>query len=230
MILYMVYAKFPYYLKYWIDEVLEIFTDPTFACTDEDENYVGIYGWTIKKDIIAEFKKGRTKDYFIYKTKKISKKEFKDFKNVYDLCEIKREYFGKSDLVTSSGKTIACTVTEYRTITEPERFLLFWNEMMGYVSEDYYWFNDELLQAVDLIGYTTEYDIMFGGDDRSFLDEEIEQRIENAAYSMSYNLTVDGNTYIPIISNQVEVFLRIYEPTFLGEKSLLVQKWKRGKV
>lgn len=230
MTVYIVYARFPLYLNYWVSDFVDPFKDPDFAIHDKEERMCGIYGWTTKKDIFEEFMKIRTTDYFIYKTKTFKKDEFKSFKKAYKVCKLDRRYFGKSDMVNASGCSIVSTLFEHRNITDADyiSFDTIWYRLLGCACEDYYFLSDELTAAIDLIGYTTEYDSMIGGDPSAFLDEEIESRCEFAQYNASYGLTVNGQSYIPMISNQVALFIMMYEPTFLGKQSMSVREWKRG--
>ena len=103
-------------------------------------------------------------------------------------------------------------------------------EMSSRASEDYYPLNNTIIDALDMIGYTTDYDINFGGDDEVFDDEECYSRRDRASYNMSYQLAVEGSRYINLMANEFNAFMMLYAPLIFGKENTITKKYKRGEL
>ena len=75
-----------------------------------------------------------------------------------------------------------------------------------YATVDYEIFNDSIINALDIIGYTSEYDINHSNDD---------ERIERANFQESFNLTPLGNKRIDI-HTEANMLLYLYRVMFVG--------------
>jgi hypothetical protein len=64
--------------------------------------------------------------------------------------------------------------------------------------------------------YTSVYDVDWGGDSACFTTEERDQRIDYANNNMSYGLTVYGNKFFDIFTNEFGLLMFIFKPMFIG--------------
>lgn len=241
MKIYLVYAKIPDYLKGWAEDTIEDFNF-NYHSQDDSCNYVGLYAWTIREKEFNEFKETRSSDFFVYKESKITKDELKSFRKVMPDREMLRHSFaivvgGKAkeykDKKTKHGITMVLVSDEFNKLTLAHDGYIAetYYEMTTRALEDYYLFNEDIKLALDVIGYTTDYDITFAGDDYLFDDEERSYRNECASYNLSYQLSsYNGNPYINLMANEFNSFTILYAPLIFGKKSTITKKYKRGEL
>ena len=75
-----------------------------------------------------------------------------------------------------------------------------------YANVDYELFNDSIINALDIIGYTADYDVNHSNDD---------ERVERAFFQESYALTPLGNKRIDI-NTETNMLLYLYRVMFVG--------------
>lgn len=238
MKIYLVYAKIPRYLKNYAIDIIDNFTS---YVNDANGNYVGLYAWTTKKKYFKAFKETRSKDFFLYREKNIPSDDIEYFRKELTTLELINHSFaivvgGKGieykDKKSGKGLKMILVYNEYdKIITSHDGNVpLSWYNMTTAASEDYYPLKNTIIEALDIIGYNSEYDMLYGGDDGVFLDEEIESRREYAYYQLSYQLTISGNSYINLMANEFNTFMFLYEPFIFGMKSTISKKYKRGEL
>ena len=238
MKIYLVYAKIPHYLKNYAFDFIDNFTS---YVKDGNGNYVGLYAWTTKKKYFKAFKETRSKDFFVYKEKNIPSGDIEYFRKELSSLELIKHSFaivigGKGieykDKKSGKGIKMILVYDEYDKIVTSHdgNVPLSWYNMTTVASEDYYPLNDTIIDALDIIGYTSEYDMLYGGDDDAFLDEEIDSRRDTVYNQLSYQLTVDDNSYINLMANEFNTFMFLYEPLVFGKESTITKKYKRGEL
>ena len=73
-----------------------------------------------------------------------------------------------------------------------------------------------IIDALDILNYTTEYDAYMGGDPQAFDEHECDERIELALYNRGFGLTVNNNKYFDIFHDKLNVFMLIYKDFLYG--------------
>ena len=237
MKIYLVYAKIPKYLNGWAEDTIDDFVHYS---RDEDDNSVGLYAWTIKKKYFNQFKKTRSNDFFVYSEKDIPEDAIEWFRKEVKTRELTKHSFALvvggyvTEYKDKSGKGVKMILVS----DELDKLYLghdgyipeAYYEMSSRASEDYYPLNNTIIDALDMIGYTTDYDINFGGDDEVFDDEECYSRRERASYNMSYQLAVEGSRYINLMANEFNAFMMLYAPLIFGKENTITKKYKRGEL
>ena len=92
---------------------------------------------------------------------------------------------------------------------------LLYDELTNEVA-DYMILKQDLIDALDIIGYTTYYDIECGGNPDVVTDEEAISRRDFAGYHVSFGQTVFGRNYVDFTENELAALLYIYGPMFVG--------------
>lgn len=187
-----------------------------FRLSKNENYYYGLYAWTTKKKVVEEFLYIRNKDMYKVKEIKIPKEDERDFKLEFKFEELAYYNYkvGKEEyevLTTLNEFTESC---DNRSENLDE---LLYEEITNDVA-DYEILKKDLIKALDIIGYTTYYDIECGGNPEVTTDEEANDRLALASDSKSYNQTVYGRRYIDFTENEFEALLYIYEPMFMGVK------------
>lgn len=187
-----------------------------FRLSKNENYYYGLYAWTTKKKVVEEFLYIRNKDMYKVKEIKIPKEDERDFKLEFKFEELAYYNYkvGKEEyevLTTLNEFTESC---DNRSENLDE---LLYEKITNDVA-DYEILKKDLIKALDIIGYTTYYDIECGGNPEVTTDEEANDRLALASDSKSYNQTVYGRRYIDFTENEFEALLYIYEPMFMGVK------------
>lgn len=185
-----------------------------FSLSKNGNYYYGLYAWTTKKKVVKEFLDIRNKDMYKVKELKIDKEDEKDFKLDFKFEELSYFNYKAGDdeyevLSTLNEFTEAC---DNRSENLDDLFY----DVITNVVADYEILKKDIIDALDIIGYTTYYDIECGGNPDVTSDEEANDRLALANDSRSYKQTVFGRRYVDFTENEFAALLYIYEPMFMG--------------
>lgn len=167
----------------------------------------GIYAWTDKKKYLNDFFELRPRDlYGIITIVFDDKEEFHKFSVDNKECRLDYHDF---DSGSDDGKSIGILTTfnEFIQVTEngSEYLEEFGINHLDLV--DYEIFNGKIIDALDELNYTYEFDSQYGD----------ESRLDNASFQSSYNLSSMGSRLQFNIRNEVNVLLHLYR-FFFSEK------------
>lgn len=213
---YMIYARLPNAVYKNIEWVL-----PT------DNNYVqygnyrlGLYAWTTKKEYADKFLNERKEcKFYILKVKTVDDSVINELKDTKSFDKLSEYSFDTGDYNNLQSIKMIATKNEYDQIVDDPSIYYFTDITNIHQLSEYYWFNDELISALDLIGYTTEHDIN-GSDPDYWTEEEQSEMMELASNNLSYLLTVKGNNYCDFCANKFALLLFIFHDLFLGEREV----------
>lgn len=215
---YMIYARLPRRVYKNILWVLPVSSDTQFI--QYDNYHIGLYGWTTKKEYAKRFFDERKEcKYYILKVKSVDNDIIDELKNKNSADKLSEYSFDTGDFNAISAVKMIATKNEYDQIVDDPSIYNFEDITDIHQLSEYYWFNDELINALDMIGYTTEHDIM-GGDPDYWTEDEQYEMMENASNNLSYLLTVNGNSYYGIYENKFALLLLIFHDLFLGEREV----------
>lgn len=187
---------------------------------EENGGYLApIYGWSKSKELVQKFILTHKKELLRFKILEYDDDELSSFINFYRDLEIK--YLEYS---ISYSKTVEILSTEC------ERKKLCYNssefaETYVYdIGVDYSIFKWKYIFALDVLSYTTLFDLYIGGDTRYNSDEEISSRLEVASHNLSYNLTVHGNPATLITDTDFFNYWKLFEDFInTDELDILIQ-------
>ena len=175
----------------------------------------GLYGWTDSTKLKDEFLSYRNPEFYRVVTLEPDNRLFHEITihaeykiNRYPYTTISKEN-GIEDMEIASTKYEYVNVTSYGM----ENKVAFVDDEIISENVDYMMFNDEIMKALDIIGYTFHYDMNYGN----------EERRNNADYSQSYNVSPLGYPNMNSgFLNEVMLFIDLYkeaiEPKIRGKK------------
>lgn len=175
----------------------------------EGDKMIGIYAWTDKKEIVNEFIDGRTQD--IYKVMKVDfcdKEEYEEFQRDYK--ELKLNYYKYklsppfSRDSNASELEIVSTFNEYIQTTEYGQENMYEFGLADIPDINYRIFKPDIIDALDVINYTSEYDKNSGN----------EEDADNLDFQLSYGCSSLGHSLKFDVSNEVNVLLHLYKFMF----------------
>lgn len=171
----------------------------------------GLYAWTTDKNILGEFLEVRNNEIYSITKKEIEKDEFKTVKSEYPSQELKRyKYYLDDSEDDKKSIDIVSTKFEYinSTVDGQENIYEFGPNV--YEDAPYQIFNDEIIEALDFLGYTDKYDLTYGDGDR----------IDQVSYNNSFGLTaLEKNKRIKF-DNQMNILLYLYRFFFYGNDNI----------
>lgn len=174
-----------------------------------DDNFYGMYAWTTSKSKLSEFLEIREKSIFNISKKEIDDEEYKMFKSHYHLLELKRYDYNSNR--TNKDEYVKVVTTKNEKIEVQDNGSENYNEFGPAVSSlfNYKIFKKDIIQALDIVGYTGLYDVNYGNLD--YMDA--------ANYNKSYGLTPLGNS---ILTNPSDLSLLVYlfYYTFYGKNKI----------
>ena len=181
----------------------------------KNEKYLyGFYAWTKDKKILSEFLDTRYADTFDVIKKDLDNDELEEFKSVYNYLKLNiYEYKYNKNLYESESEKMVTTRHEYIQCTNylTENLINFYEER--YITIDYKIFNDDIQNALDILGYTTIYDTNI---DKSSRYEDDEIRRLRAEKKQLQNKTVFGHELIHYYNNEYAGLLYLYSYLFFG--------------
>lgn len=183
---------------------------------DKSDNYrwkkskmFGLYAWSTNKSIVKEFFQVRNKDIYTIVKKEIDDFEYKNFKDIYNTLKLDRRlyYFDRSEKKERSIEIVS-TKNEYiaSTMNAEENLWEFGPPIEQ--SVPYTIFNNDIIYALDYLGYTKEYDLRYAAEDT----------IDFNSYNESFGLTPLGNRNKMIYENQMNILLYLFRFFFYGDK------------
>lgn len=201
---YLIYVHIPrsiydHCFKYMISNGLE------YQCIND--YMVGLYAWTTKKKIIKEFKETRAKKVF-----EIIEKEYEDD---YDdiIKNLKGNYFNLQlkfrpyIKVKENGRDeilIASTLDEYIASVEDSAEWLNEKENEFVLSVPIYLFNDEVYNALDILGLV----------DINYVRGTNDDMVDYTNFQRSFGITTEGHKIIDKTEDQVNVLLYLFSYLF----------------
>jgi|GEM_PF-2592158 len=187
--------KYTYYLND-IDKIYQL---------KNNRYYTGLYAWTTSKKLLKAFLKDRINS--IYTIVKESIDEYGFITKYYKAHQLKeREYFfidndgswGKMDIVT--------TKFEHDVASDPySAYAFIFTPLIHY---NYRIFNSDIIDALDILGYTKFYD-------RTFNDNDVDL-MEYLDYNESYGCTSLGHHDYFTFNNQVNSLVFLFDYFFTG--------------
>lgn len=168
----------------------------------------GIYAWTDSKKFLEDFLEAR--DSSVYKVVPIKfddKDEFKTFKfNNKDAMLMYKSFNSECELGKSNKIDILVTFNEYIQSTDYGSENMFEFGFSGINLTNYHIFKEKLIESLDILNYTVEYDKH--NDDDSIR--------ESNDYNMSFGITSLGHRIKFDVNNEVNVLLHLFRYFFSG--------------
>ena len=171
-------------------------------------NMYGLYAWSTSKKKVKEFFEVREKSiYTVVKSDLYDDSEIARLKDMHSDLELKRRRYYYDDCKNDED-SILITSTKNEHVSSTEFSEEFINEFGPQVSEmfSYSIFKDKVIRALDILGYTTRYDIEYGNDQESDL----------ANYNLGFNLNTFGNPTRIKFDNQMNNLIYLYSYFFYG--------------
>ena len=201
MNVYFIYAEIP---RYDYDERLK------FLLSDQHDfrakgNYMrGLYAITNNKKFLKEFfnLRGGNEMYTTIK-RDLDEDDWDMIRNQYSDLILRKSHFGDRK---NKKMELIVTKDEETTVQYDGRAYMIEFGPSIYANIDYRIFNDSIMNALDIIGYTSDYDINHSNDD---------ERIENANFQESFLLTPLGHKRIDI-NTETNMLLYLYRVMFVG--------------
>lgn len=169
----------------------------------------GLYAFTDDEDKLNKFLKQRSKYIF-----KVKEKEFKSEmelrKFTWDNDELRLIYKNFDDLDDGGGNVSVLTKNEVSQVIDNLYENMFeFVVKEGVFSFDYEIFNDKIIDALDILGYTYIYDKFICSD---------EDRIDEMGFNESYSLTRFGRKFSSIVNfkSEFDFFKYLFRYTFFG--------------
>lgn len=213
---YMIYVRLPNDVYKNIAWVLP--TDNDYV--HYGDYYLGLYAWTTKKEYADRFLNERKEcNFYILKVKTVDDSVINELKDTKSYDKLSEYSFDTGDYNDLQSIKMIVTKNEYDQIVDDPSIYYFTDITNIHQLSEYYWFNDELIAALDLMGYTTEHDIN-GSDPDYWTEEEQSEMMEYASNNLSYLLTVRGNSYYGFCENKFALLLFIFRDLFLGERGV----------
>lgn len=214
--IYLIYAKIPDPLYQMLSFYIR-YIEKTFTIS-VDNKWLGLYAWTTSKKKLKIFKETRKKaKVYIYKEKMIEKDYLKKFSEENKDSKLGNyEYIQSYSLACLPPINVITTLEEYNIATDNDIIYEFLveNSVFQNYNVDYMIFRTDIINALDILNYTTEYDLFWGGES----EDDGEDRTETANYLMSYNQTPFGNKYIGIYDNEFASLMMVFSSLFLGDE------------
>ena len=174
----------------------------------------GLYAWSTSKKIVKEFFEVRNKSvYTLIKKDIYDKEDYKLIKEKYGDLELdyRKFYYNNDSPDEEESITIVSTKNEYVQSTEYISENLYEFGPKADIAIHYSIFKDKIIKALDLLGYTTDYDIEYGNDSDA----------DYASYNLSFGLTKYGNRNVTGNVNQMNILLFLFRYLFYGNESTL---------
>ena len=195
--IYYIYAMIPEYI--YNQKIKYLLSSSQYDFRWKHGKMYGLYAWTTSKKMMKEFFEVRdNKIYNVIKNDMYDKEELDRLKSNYPDLELGyRRYYYDDCENEEDSILITSTKNEHINSTEfPEEYLY---EFGPKASDEfvYYIFKDKIIKALDILGYTTSYDIEYG----------TEAENDAAQYNLSFNLTKYGNKHKIKFTNQMNRFL-----------------------
>lgn len=212
MKLYMIYAIVDTKFYYSILRNL-LPTQHPFELINDTDKCTGLYAWTTEKSLLKQFSKERDMNKFKVLKANIDKDDFPRFN--LDMIDLKLEDREYVIPLTKSHETVhyVTTKNEYVQVTDYGRENLYY--FKPFMDVDYMIFNEEIIDALDIINYTSIYDTecLCGGES----DEEVTERMELANFNASFNLTTNGHKLVEMYENTAATLIYLFSPLFIRE-------------
>lgn len=196
---YFIYVSIPEFvfnkIKYMIGDIAKEFK------WKENKLY-GLYAWTNKQSYVEEFLELRCNEIYTIVKKEL---DYDDFKRLKKQCDDMRLNLYKMKTNYNETMEIVCTVNEYTKSTE--ECDLYMDEFGLNIDEDihYYIFNDEIFNALDILGYVDGYVRRYGYDG------------DVISYQNSFGLTGVGNKLYIDFHNEVGNFIVLFRFFLTGD-------------
>lgn len=210
MKIYFIYAKIPEDIY---NKRIKYIISNKHSFRWKEKYMFGLYAWTKDKKICKEFLdlRGESGIYTLVEKEVDTKEELHLLRKRYTELElgIYRYYYNKSQKEDQSI-TVVSTKNEWLSSTEyaSENMMEFGPKVVHDI--DYLLFNKDIRMALDTLGYTTDYDIMFQGNN--------EERYDNAVDHIGFDLTVYGHPYPFLFNNQLTILLYLFSFMFYGNR------------
>ena len=217
MKIYFIYASIPQRI---FDNRLKFLIPMKSTFVHKNGNMVGIYAWTNKKKLLKEFLEVRENSIYTVMKEEIDDDDFNNFRreNIEMMLE-RKEFFitGLNRTVgfsTGNGvklKCIECIVTRFEYVNATEDGNACIHEyLIQNLCVDWTFFNEDIVYALDVLGYTTIFDNFLTSSDT---------RRDACNYSSSFELTPNGYPITLNIMCELFVLLYTFSYMFYGVES-----------
>lgn len=169
----------------------------------------GLYAWTTSKAIATEFFEIRNKNVYTLIKKDIDEDEYKHIKDQFNVLKLDhRRYYFTHEREKENSIEIVSTKNEFVCTTmDAEEYLFEFGPPIN-ESIPYQIFNDKVMYALDLLGYTKNYDLKYAD----------ETQVDFTNNQLSYGLTVLGTTDKIRYDNEMNILLFLFRYFFYGDK------------
>lgn len=200
MKLYLIYAKIP---ESEFNKTIKYLIPNVYDYRWINEKFYGLYAWTKSKSKLNDFLEVRYKKAFEVSKKNIDDDEYQMFKDHYNLLELVRHIYKYGN----KKKEIEVVTTKNEEIESIGNGSENYNDFGPRVHPDanYRLFKDDIIHALDMIGYTSAYDLCYGNMEEA----------DNASFNMSYNIGSMGST-IACKPSELELLVYLFYYTFYG--------------
>lgn len=169
-----------------------------------DDKFYGLYAWTNGKSKLTDFMEVRDNKVFNVSKKELDEDEYDLFKDHFHLLELKRYNYKTND---KKDMEVVSTKNEMIEIFSngKENYMEFGPTVDD--SFNYRIFKKDLINALDILGYTSIYDLNYGSMEENDL----------ASYNGSYGLGPVGNMILAQPS-ELNLLIYLFYYTFYGKK------------
>ena len=226
---YLIYVKIPTYI--YLDRLCHLVTNNDFRFRQKGKYILGLYAWTDDKKLLKEFMETRYAP--IFKVKKTRKDNLEDIlpKDISITLKLEEHnYFHDSDfdpefsnvddtisdIVKSRSELIVSTREEYNNCawSLSENMLEYGPAKYIVRENDYTIFNDELIDALDILGYISNYDLLYANASNMYDVNDY-----NRSFGTSYRgHNITNNILCNMHNNQYYGFIYLYSYLIFGEQ------------
>lgn len=168
----------------------------------DNKTYVGLYAWTTKKKYLKGFLKDRDESIYIIKERFMTESEFLSFKDIYEMEKIVRNDFD----LDNNGNVVEMFTTKNEYVSVYDNGNENLEEIMSQnVYFDYTMFTDDIIRALDIIGYCSRFDILCDNIDR----------VAEENFNESFGLTRNNSPLVSFTENKVAMLLFVFKPMFM---------------
>ena len=209
---YVIYIKIP---ERYYNDCLKFLIPKESIFRYNSGNYSGIYAWTTNKKDLEEFISLRGKDKYKVQKFELDSDEFKEFKRKYIAFRLYRyTYYFDNEYDDDKSSTVLTTRFEYIESTDNMCENMDAYSLRVNPEADYVIFKQKYIDFLDIIGYTSRFDLLSGDDDSG------NSRKSYADFQNSFNMTPFGHTNVVDacgVYDQMAVLLYLFKYPFYGE-------------
>lgn len=205
MLIYKIYIILPKEIYNTLVPSFPELNEHQFVCS-------GLYAWTDSKKALKEFFKLRNRKYFKVKKEYVTDDFLDNIKKENEVIQKKRLLYLNYGIGQINKEISILSTIEESELSEEFALNIFYVlDMCNYML-----FKESYIVALDLISYTSQYDLNCLNDNDVADTDEYDRRFETAADLMSYDMTVvSGKKCVDFTSNIFSAFLFLFKDILL---------------